>query len=217
MIEAIGITKSFGALSVLKGVNLKVEEGEIVALVGVSGAGKSTLLQIMGTLEKPDGGSVLIDGKRVNDMKEEELCRERNRKVGFVFQSHQLLPAFTALENVMMPALIGGVPEKKARKRAIELLERVQLSERLHHKPASLSGGECQRVAIARALINNPKIVLADEPSGSLDSKNRMLLHTLFLELRKDLGQSFLIATHDEELSQKADRILRISDGIILD
>lgn len=216
MIETQGITKSFGNLQVLKGINLRVDKGEVVAIVGPSGAGKTTLLQIIGTLDTPDGGQLLINGTDTGRLSERELSAFRNRNIGFVFQFHQLLPEFTALENVMIPALIGGTKASDARNRAKEILDFMNLSDRMEHKPAELSGGEKQRVAVARALINSPAVVLADEPSGSLDTKNKEELHSLFFDLRKELQQTFVIVTHDEQLARDTDRVIHIKDGIVL-
>ena len=216
MIEIQGITKSFGDLQVLKGINLIIYKGEVVSIVGPSGAGKTTLLQIMGTLDKADAGSVVINGVEVGRLKEKELSAFRNKQVGFVFQFHQLLPEFTALENVMMPALIQGVSSGEASRKAKETLEYLGLAERASHKPAELSGGEKQRVAVARALINNPAVIFADEPSGSLDSKNKEELHQLFFDLREKLGQTFVIVTHDEGLAQLTDRTIHMVDGQIV-
>lgn len=216
MIELQGITKSFGSLQVLKGIDLTIDKGEVVSIVGPSGAGKTTLLQIMGTLDKPDTGRILLNGTEINRLKERELAAFRNREIGFVFQFHQLLPEFTALENVTIPALIQGVSSGKARRRAVEMLEFMGLSERASHKPAELSGGEKQRVAVARALINHPSVVLADEPSGSLDTHNKEELHRLFFELRDKLGQTFVIVTHDEGLASQTDRTIHMLDGRIL-
>lgn len=216
MIELQGITKSFGSLQVLKGIDLTIDKGEVVSIVGPSGAGKTTLLQIMGTLDKPDTGRILLNGTEINRLKERELAAFRNREIGFVFQFHQLLPEFTALENVTIPALIQGVSSGEARRRAVEMLEFMGLPERASHKPAELSGGEKQRVAVARALINHPSVVLADEPSGSLDTHNKEELHRLFFELRDKLGQTFVIVTHDEGLASQTDRTIHMLDGRIL-
>ena len=217
MIEVKNIHKSFGQLEVLKGIDMSVERGEIVAVVGRSGAGKTTLLQIIGTLDSPDKGAIFFNGTDITALKEAELARFRNQNIGFVFQFHQLLPEFTALENVMIPALIGKVKNTEAEQKAKELLSMMQLSDRLSHKPAELSGGEKQRVAVARALINNPAVILADEPSGSLDTQNKEELHRLFFELRDRLGQTFVIVTHDDALAARSDRIIRMKDGIIVD
>ena len=216
MIEIKGITKSFGELQVLKGLDLTIYKGEVVSIVGPSGAGKTTLLQIMGTLDKADEGSVVINGVEVGSLKEKELAAFRNKQIGFVFQFHQLLPEFTALENVMMPALIGGMSSDKAMRKAKETLAFLGLAERASHKPAELSGGEKQRVAVARALINDPAVIFADEPSGSLDSKNKEELHQLFFDLREKLGQTFVIVTHDEGLAQLTDRTIHMVDGRIV-
>jgi lipoprotein-releasing system ATP-binding protein len=215
MIEIQGITKSFGELQVLKGIDLDIYKGEVVSIVGPSGAGKTTLLQIMGTLDKADTGTVVINGMEVGKLKEKELSAFRNKQIGFVFQFHQLLPEFTALENVMMPALIGGVSSDEAMRKAKETLAFLGLAERASHKPSELSGGEKQRVAVARALMNDPAVIFADEPSGSLDSKNKEELHQLFFELREKLGQTFVIVTHDEELAQLTDRTIHMKDGRI--
>lgn len=215
MIEIHDIKKSFGELQVLKGIDLTIYKGEVVSIVGPSGAGKTTLLQIMGTLDRADEGTVVINGIEVNKLKEKELSSFRNKQIGFVFQFHQLLPEFTALENVMMPALIGGISSGEALKRAKEILELLGLEERFSHKPAELSGGEKQRVAVARALVNGPAVVFADEPSGSLDSKNKEELHQLFFDLREKLGQTFVIVTHDEGLAQLTDRTIHMVDGRI--
>lgn len=215
MIQLEGITKSFGTLQVLKGIDLEIAKGEVVSIVGPSGAGKTTLLQIMGTLDKPDSGRIVLNGTEVNRLKEKELSAFRNREIGFVFQFHQLLPEFTAVENVMMPALIQGQPMGTARKEALDILAFLGLSERASHKPAELSGGEKQRVAVARALINHPSVILADEPSGSLDTQNKGELHQLFFDLRDKLGQTFVIVTHDEELAEQTDRTIHMIDGKI--
>lgn len=215
MIELEGITKSFGPLQVLKGIDLTIGKGEIVSIVGPSGAGKTTLLQIMGTLDKPDSGRLVLNGTEVSRLNESRLSAFRNKEIGFVFQFHQLLPEFTALENVTIPALIGGDSAASARKRAMELLEMMGLQERASHKPAELSGGEKQRVAVARALVNHPSVVLADEPSGSLDTQNKEELHQLFFDLRDKLGQTFVIVTHDEGLASSTDRKIHIIDGKI--
>lgn len=216
MIKAVDIRKRFGTLEVLKGVSLEVKRGEVISIVGASGAGKTTLLQILGTLSKADGGELLIDGERVEEMNDRTLSRFRNQKIGFVFQFHHLLPEFTAFENVTIPALIGGMPQREAEQRAAELLHLVGLSERGKHKPSQLSGGEQQRVAIARALINSPAVLLADEPSGNLDSQNREEIHRLFFELRERLGQTIVIVTHDEQLAAMADRRIVMRDGLIV-
>jgi lipoprotein-releasing system ATP-binding protein len=216
MIEIQGVTKSFGELQVLKGIDLIIYKGEVVSVVGPSGAGKTTLLQIMGTLDKADSGSVVIDGIEVGQLKEKDLSAFRNKRIGFVFQFHQLLPEFTALENVMMPALIGGMSSGEAMKKAKETLAFLGLAERASHKPAELSGGEKQRVAVARALINDPAVIFADEPSGSLDTKNKEELHQLFFDLRDRLGQTFVIVTHDEGLAQLTDRTIHMVDGRIV-
>ena len=215
MIEIQGITKSFGELQVLKGIDLIINKGEVVSIVGPSGAGKTTLLQIMGTLDKADAGIVVINGVEVGKLKEKELSAFRNKQIGFVFQFHQLLPEFTALENVMIPALIAGTSSGEAMRRAKDTLEMMGLAERASHKPAELSGGEKQRVAVARALINHPAVIFADEPSGSLDSKNKGELHQLFFDLREKLGQTFVIVTHDEGLAQLTDRTIHMVDGRI--
>ena len=217
MIEIKGITKSFGELQVLKGLDLTIYKGEVVSIVGPSGAGKTTLLQIMGTLDKADAGSVVINGVEVGSLKEKELAAFRNKQIGFVFQFHQLLPEFTALENVMMPALIGGMSSDKAMRKAKETLAFLGLAERASHKPAELSGGEKQRVAVARALINDPAVIFADEPSGSLDTHNKEELHRLFFDLREKLGQTFVIVTHDEGLAGMTDRTIHIVDGLVRD
>jgi lipoprotein-releasing system ATP-binding protein len=216
MIEVQGVTKSFGDLLVLKGIDLVIYKGEVVSIVGPSGAGKTTLLQIMGTLDKADSGKVYIDGTDVGELKEKQFSAFRNKRIGFVFQFHQLLPEFTALENVMIPALIGGMSSGEAIKKAKETLAFLGLAERASHKPAELSGGEKQRVAVARALINDPAVIFADEPSGSLDSKNKEELHQLFFDLREKLGQTFVIVTHDEGLAQLTDRTIHMVDGRIV-
>lgn len=216
MIEIKDIHKSFGNLEVLKGVNLRVDRGEIVAIIGKSGAGKTTLLQIIGTLDYPDKGQIIIDETDVFALKDKELAQFRNQHIGFIFQFHQLLPEFTALENVMMPALIGGIEYKQAKERATTLLCDLGLSERLEHKPNQLSGGEKQRVATARAMMMHPSVILADEPSGSLDNTNKLELHHLLLKLRNEYGQTIIIVTHDYELAEIADRIIEINDGKIL-
>lgn len=213
MISLKNITKSFGALQVLKGISLDINKGEIVSIVGPSGAGKTTLLQIVGTLDKPDSGTVTIDGTEVSRLKEKELSAFRNSKIGFVFQFHQLLPEFTALENVMIPSLIKGNSWGKAKEVSMKMLDFMGLKDRASHKPAELSGGEKQRIAVARALINNPAVVLADEPSGSLDTHNKEELHRLFFDLRDRLGQTFVIVTHDESLAEQTDRTIHIMDG----
>lgn len=217
MIELKNIRKSFGTLEVLKGIDLTIGKGEVVSIVGPSGAGKTTLLQIMGTLDKADSGQVLINGTEVSTLKEKEQAAFRNRQIGFVFQFHQLLPEFTALENVMIPALIDGESSGEATRKAKEMLEYMGLAGRATHKPAELSGGEKQRVAVARALINRPAVILADEPSGSLDTQNKQELHQLFFELRDKLGQTFVIVTHDEELAKLTDRTIHMKDGRIID
>lgn len=215
IIEMRGITKRFGQLEVLKGIDLDINKGEVVSIVGPSGAGKTTLLQIMGTLYKPDSGSVSINGEDVLRLKGNALSRFRNRHLGFVFQFHQLLPEFTALENVMIPAYIGGMKGHAVKQRAEELLDFMGLADRMEHKPNELSGGEKQRVAVARALINQPDVILADEPSGSLDSRNKAELHQLFFDLRDKTGQTFVIVTHDEELAGLTDRTIHMVDGMI--
>ncbi|GHT56993.1 lipoprotein-releasing system ATP-binding protein LolD [Bacteroidia bacterium] len=216
MIQTRHINKSFGTLQVLKDVNLEIRQGEIVSIVGASGAGKTTLLQIIGSLDKPDSGIVTINGTDIYKLKEKELAAFRNRHIGFIFQFHQLLPEFTALENVMMPALIAKTNFKVAETRAREILDFLKLSDRLTHKPAELSGGEKQRVAAARALINNPSVILADEPSGSLDTKNKEELHKLFFDLRNEFGQTVVIVTHDHALANISDRIVEMKDGQIM-
>ncbi|SDL47785.1 ABC transporter ATP-binding protein [Siphonobacter aquaeclarae] len=213
MLEARQLVKSYGSLQVLKGIDLEIRSGEIVSIVGASGAGKSTLLHLLGTLDKPDGGQLLLDGEDLTRLKDKALADFRNRKIGFIFQFHNLMPEFTALENICMPAWIGG-EDRKAR--ATELLERLGLADRATHYPGQLSGGEQQRVAVARALINAPSVVFADEPSGNLDSRNARDLHELFFQLRDELGQTFVIVTHNEELAQMADRKLEMRDGRIV-
>ncbi|WP_315287561.1 ABC transporter ATP-binding protein [Tannerella forsythia] len=215
MIQARGIRKRFDKLEILKGIDLTIDAGEIAAIVGPSGAGKTTLLQIIGTLDKPDSGTLLIEGIEPFRLNEKQMADFRNRHIGFVFQFHQLLPEFTALENVMIPALITRQPTSAAEKRAKELLDFLKLSDRMTHKPAELSGGEKQRVAVARALVNRPSVILADEPSGSLDTQNKEELHALFFDLRNEMGQTFVIVTHDEQLATQADRIIHMKDGQI--
>ena len=216
MIEISNINKSYGSLHVLRDVCVTIGEKEVVTIVGPSGAGKTTLLQILGTLDSPDSGTILYNGIDVLKLKSNQLANFRNRNIGFVFQFHQLLPEFSALENVAIPALLGGDKHSNAMKRAAELLDYLGLSQRLHHKPAQLSGGERQRVAVARALVNNPSVVLADEPSGSLDSANKRDLHQLFFRLRDEMNQTFVIVTHDESLAHDADRVLHMRDGVIV-
>lgn len=216
MIEVKDIHKRFGNLEVLRGIDLLIPPHEIVAIVGASGAGKTTLLQIVGTLERPSAGSIVFDGKRVDNLPDAEMARFRNAHIGFVFQFHQLLPEFSALENVMIPALIGGRRSSEAERRAKELLCYLGLADRWAHKPAQLSGGEKQRVAVARALVNSPAVVLADEPSGSLDTRNKAELHELFFNLRKEFGHTFVIVTHDESLAATADREIRLQDGLVI-
>ena len=215
MIEVKNIHKSFGTLEVLKGVDLTVEKGEIVSIIGKSGAGKTTLLQIIGTLDKPDSGCVVIDGVDVFALKEKELADFRNRHIGFIFQFHQLLPEFNALENVMMPAMIARMSEKEAERRAVQLLTELGMAERLTHKPNELSGGEKQRVAAARAMMMSPNVILADEPSGSLDESNKKELHKLLLQMREQYGQTIIIVTHDKELAEISDRVIEMRDGVV--
>ena len=216
MITTQHITKSFDKLQVLKDIDLTVDSGEIVAIAGPSGAGKTTLLQIIGTLDKPDSGTIEINGTDVRKLKDKELSTFRNQHIGFIFQFHQLLPEFTALENVMIPALIANRNAHQAEKKANEILDFLGLKERIHHKPSELSGGEKQRVSVARALINEPCVILADEPSGSLDTKNKEELHNLFFDLRERFGQTFVIVTHDEDLAKRSDRIIHMKDGYIV-
>ena len=215
MIDIKNITKSFGSLQVLKGIDLHIDRGEVVSIVGPSGAGKTTLLQILGTLDRPDTGSVCVDDINTTQLSQKKLADFRNRHIGFVFQFHQLLPEFTALENIMIPAYIAGTSQKAAKERAQELLSFMGLSDRAHHKPSELSGGEKQRIAVARALVNNPAVILADEPSGSLDTKNKEELHQLFFDLRDKFGQTFVIVTHDEGLASITDRTIHMRDGLL--
>lgn len=215
MITIKNITKSFGSLQVLKGIDLHIDKGEVVSIVGPSGAGKTTLLQIIGTLDRPDSGEVIVDGIDTSCLSTKKLSDFRNQHLGFVFQFHQLLPEFTAVENIMIPAYIAGVSRKQARKRAEELLDFMNLRDRATHKPNELSGGEKQRVAVARALVNNPAVILADEPSGSLDTKNKEELHQLFFDLRDQFGQTFVIVTHDEALASITDRTIHLRDGLL--
>jgi lipoprotein-releasing system ATP-binding protein len=216
MIKGEGIHKYFGDLHVLQGVDLEVKQGEVVSIVGPSGAGKTTLLQLLGTLDRPDQGTIEVSGQDVSKMKDKELADFRNKHIGFVFQFHQLLPEFDALENVMIPALIAGKSKKTAKERAEEILSYLNLSDRLNHKPSQLSGGENQRVAVARALVNHPDVILADEPSGSLDTKHKEELHQLFFDLRTQFNQTFIIVTHDMQLAQLTDRVIEMRDGSIL-
>ena len=216
MIQTEGITKSFGSLQVLKGIDLTIHPGEIVAIVGPSGAGKTTLLQIIGTLDTPDSGRLIINGTETSRLRGKELAAFRNKNIGFVFQFHQLLPEFTALENVMIPELIAREKPAAAERKAKEILDFLRLTDRMAHKPAELSGGEKQRVAVARALINDPSVILADEPSGSLDTKNKEELHALFFELRDRMRQTFVIVTHDERLAADTDRVIHLQDGMVI-
>jgi len=216
MIKTIGITKSYGELKVLKGIDIEIMEREVVSIVGASGAGKTTLLQIIGTLDKPDTGTIMFNGTDTGKLRGKAIAAFRNSHIGFVFQFHQLLPEFTALENVCIPAYIAGKSKAEAEARAAELLGFLNLSDRLEHKPSELSGGEQQRVAVARALINNPSVILADEPSGNLDSENKNELHKLFFRLRDSFGQTIVIVTHDRQLAGMSDRILQIKDGLII-
>jgi lipoprotein-releasing system ATP-binding protein len=216
LIQTDSITKFYDQLQVLKGVSITINAGEIVAIVGPSGAGKSTLLHILGTLDLPDSGKVLFDGEEVSKKSKNELAKFRNKHIGFVFQFHHLLPEFTALENVCLPAMVGGMSKSEMEKKAKELLQLLGLADRIHHKPNELSGGEQQRVAVARALINSPKVIFADEPSGNLDAENAKALHNLFFQLREKIGQSFVIVTHNEELANMADRKLVMKDGTIV-
>ena len=216
MIKVESLQKSYGTLKVLKGINLEVADSSVVTIVGASGAGKSTLLHLIGTLDRPDGGRVLMDGTDLYKLSDKELAEFRNRNIGFVFQFHHLLPEFTAVENVALPAMIAGATKQEAMKRAGELLDYLKLSERATHKPSQLSGGEQQRVAVARALVNNPKLILADEPSGNLDTENARKLHQLFFDLRDRFGQTFVVVTHNTELAQMADRTVTMKDGVIV-
>ena len=216
MIKAQNIKKSFGSLEVLKGINLEIPKGKVYSIVGASGAGKTTLLQILGTLSKPDSGDIYFNEEKISAFSEKQLATFRNKEIGFVFQFHHLLPEFTALENVCIPAFIAKVPKAEAEAKAKELIEYLGLSDRMEHKPSELSGGEKQRIAMARALINGPSVVLADEPSGNLDSTNREELHELLFKLRDDLGQTFIIVTHDDHFAERSDRIIHIKDGIIV-
>lgn len=216
MIKISNINKSFGNLEVLKGINLEIKPKEIVSIMGASGAGKTTLLQIIGTLDKADKGEILINGTDVSTLKEQELSKFRNENIGFIFQFHQLLPEFTALENIQIPALIAGTSFKEAEIEAKKILDFLKLSNRAKHKPSELSGGEKQRIAIARALINKPKVILADEPTGSLDTQNKEELHRLFFDLRNEFGQTFVIVTHDESLAKLCERTIYMKDGIII-
>jgi len=215
LIKAVNIKKSFGSLAVLKGINLEIPKGKIYSIVGASGAGKTTLLQILGTLSNPDEGDIYYDDNKISALSEKKLAAFRNKEIGFVFQFHHLLPEFTALENVCIPAFIAKKSRKEAEKKALELLDYLGMKERIGHKPSELSGGEKQRVAVARALVNNPTVILADEPSGNLDSANRDELHDLLFKLRDDFGQTFIIVTHDDQFAERSDKIIHIKDGII--
>lgn len=217
IVNAVNVSKSFGKLVVLHQINLQIAKGEIVAITGASGTGKTTLLQILGSLDRPDSGEIMISGKNILSLKPKELSTFRNTNMGFVFQFHNLLPEFTALENVCMPAFIKGDSRKVAEKKAMEFMDFLNISQRAEHKPSELSGGEAQRVAIARALVNNPAVIFADEPSGNLDAENSIELHELFFKLRENFGQTFLIVTHDPILAQKSDRIIKMKDGYIVD
>ena len=216
MIQANNITKSFGDLQVLKGIDLRIDKGEIVSIVGPSGAGKTTLLQILGTLSRPDTGEIVYDNRNINALKDKHIANFRNKQIGFVFQFHHLLPEFTALENVCIPAFIGKTPKAEAEEKAIEILRFLKMEDRLDHRPNELSGGELQRVAVARALINEPTVILADEPSGNLDTQNKEELHNLFFSLRDKYNPSIVIVTHDHDLANKADRMLEMKDGKFL-
>ncbi len=217
MVKGTGIHKSFGTLEVLKGIDISIKEGEVISIVGPSGAGKTTLLQILGSLDRPNEGGVMINGVDISKLNEYQLAKFRNENIGFVFQFHQLLPEFTAMENVLIPALIKGDSKSKAEKKAIDLLDFLKLSDRLDHKPSELSGGEKQRVAIARALMNGPAVVFADEPSGNLDSKSQEELQQLFFSLRNEFNQTFVIVTHDLHLAKMCDRVVSMKDGTIID
>lgn len=217
MVKAENIRKSFGQVQVLKGIHLEIPQGKIYSIVGASGAGKTTLLQILGTLSQPDSGDIYIRDKKISGLSEDQLAQFRNRELGFVFQFHHLLPEFTAIENVCIPAFISGLSRSKAETRAKELLQYLGLSERINHKPSQLSGGEKQRVAVARALVNQPSVIMADEPSGNLDSQNRQDLHDLFFSLRNDFGHTFIIVTHDDTFAERSDKIIHIKDGIIVE